>query len=787
MGPVSEPTDDREDAPALLDALVEEVRDEFEATAQILSFEEWLVALLERPRIHARGAAGYLKDALDYYGRRPARIPSGEVQRFRLFDTEFDGGHRLVGQERAQNLFYEVIEGFVRMGRVDRLVLLVGPNGSAKSTFLETIQRALEAYSRTEEGALYRFAWVFPNKQVTGGGIGFGADARLTDALGASTYARLGSEDIDARLVDEHKDHPLLLLPPRRRRAVIEAIERKDPSFVVCDALRFGELSHRNRRIFDALLASYQGDVRKVLRHVQVERLVLSRKYRQGLVTVEPKQTTDARSFPVTGDAAYARLPPAVTGQPLYAVRGDLVDANRGVIDYSDMLKRPYEHYKYLLTATETGKVALEHVVIDLDMVFTGSANDLNLAEFRVGRPGEYQSFRGRMTLIRVPLLRDYRVERKIYEEQIADQLRGIHVAPHVTTILALWGVMTRLRRPNADRYPRSIRPVIERLTPLEKADLYSYGRVPRGLSSDEARELLAQVPALYDEPFSDTVVEAEGTHHWLGDYEGSFGASVRDLKNILLAAASEAGVRHVTVPAVFREIEVFLEDARNHRWMLLEPDGPGYHALRGEGSITAAARERWRDMSDREIREALGLVDEQRYLELFRRYVVHASHATKKERLYDEVTGELREPDEAFMRKLEDAMVPGGASAVGARDEFRKDVIARIGAWALSHPDEEPAYEQIFPDYFAQLREDYYRRQKETVRRAIERMLELLGTEDGDEPPPADRLSPAEEENARHALRVLLGDDDRPPPSGRGHTRMTLKETLVDLLKSRY
>ena len=770
----------------LLDRIASEVRSEFEATAQILSYEEWLAALVERPRIHARGAAQYLKDAFDHFGRRSARIPSGEIQRFRLFDTQFDGGFRLVGQERAQNLFYEALEGFVRMGRVDRLILLVGPNGSAKSTFLETIQRALEAYSRTEEGALYRFAWVFPTKQVVGGGIGFGADTRLTDALGESTYARLGSEDLDARLVDEHKDHPLLLLPTRQREEVLEEIARRDPEFVVCDALRFGELSHRNRRIFDALLASYQGDVRKVLRHVQVERLVLSRKYRQGLVTVEPKQTADARSFPVTGDAAYGRLPPSVTGQPLYAVRGDLVDANRGLIDYSDMLKRPYEHFKYLLTATETGKVALEHVVIDLDMVFTGSANDLNLAEFRVGRSGEYQSFRGRMTLIRVPLLRDYRVERKIYEEQIADQLRGIHVAPHVTTILALWGVMTRLRRPNSDRYPRKIAHVIERLTPLEKADLYSYGRVPRGLSSEEARELLAQVPALYDEPFPDTVVEAEGTHHWLGDYEGSFGASVRDLKNILLAAASEAGVRHVTVPAVFREIEAFLADARNHRWMMLEPDGPGYHQLRGEGSITEAARERWRDMSDREIREALGLVDEARYVELFRRYVLHASHATKKERLYDDVTGELREPDEAFMRKLEDSMVPGGAKAVGDRDDFRKDVIARIGAWALSHPDEEPAYEQIFPDYFAQLREDYYRKQKDTVRRAIERMLELLGAE-GEEPGGGDRLPPAEEENARHALSVLLGDDDRPPPSGHGHTRETLKETLVDLLKSRY
>lgn len=767
----------------LLQEVARTVGEEFETTCRILSYDEWFDLLCKDPTRHARGAAQYLKDAFVHFGRRATRVPSGEIDRFRLFDQTFDGWHRLVGQERAQNNFYEAVDGFVRLGRVDKLLLLVGPNGSAKSTMLESVQRALEVYSRTDEGAMYRFTWVFPNKQVTGGGIGFGADTQLKDALGEATFARLGSGDLDARLTDEHKDHPLLLIPVGDRQRLLADICAPHPEFVVCDAIKYGELSHRNRQIFDALLASYQGDLRRVLQHVQIERLFLSRKYRVGLVTVEPKQTADARSFPVTGDAAYGRLPPAVTGQPLYAVRGDLVDGNRGAINFSDMLKRPYEHYKYLLTATETGSVALEHVVLDLDMVLTGSANDLNLAEFRVGRSGEYQSFRGRLELIRVPFLLDYRVERKIYEEQIGDLLRGVHIAPHVTKILALWGVMTRLRRPDAERYPKIVASAIDHLTPLQKADLYSYGRVPRGLSSEEARELLAVVPQMYDEPFPDAVVEAEGGHHWLGDYEGSFGASVRDLKNILLAAASEGGRDCVTVPGLFREIESYLDDVRNHRWMTIEPQGPGYHHLRGEGSITEAAWERWRDMSDREIREALGLVDEARYAELFRRYVVHASHFTKKERLFDEVTGELREPDEPFMTQLEDAMVPGAPKAVGDRGSFRKDVIGRIGAWALSHPDEDPDYEQIFPDYFAQLREDYYRQQKQVVGRSIQHMLSILTEEPGTAEDV--KLSPTEEENARHALAALLGDGE--VTGKERHTRETLKETLVDLLKHRY
>jgi serine protein kinase len=770
-----------QDARERIKTLADSVAEEFQSTRRILSFDEWFDLLCNEPTIHARSAPQYIRDAFDHFERRDVRTPSGQISRWRLFDCEFDGWHRLVGQEEAQNELYEAIEGFVRLGRVNKLLLLHGPNGSAKSTLLESLQRALEVYSRTDKGALYRFAWVFPNRKQMSGGIGFSATVALRDALGEETFARLASEEVDARIVDECKDPPLYLVPIAQRRRLLEDTCSPWPDFVVSDAILYGELSHRNRKIFDALLTGYQGDLRKVFQHVRVERFFLSRQYRTGLVTVEPKQTVDARSYPVTGDAAFGSLPPAIGGQSLYAAQGDLVDANRGIVNFSDLLKRPYEHYKYLLTATERGSVALDHLVLQLDMVFAGSANDIDLLEFRALRSSEYQSFRARLELIRVPFLLDYRVERKIYQEQVGDILRGVHVAPHVTKVLALWGVMTRLRRPDPDKYSPKIRKVLERLSPLEKADLYAYGRVPRGLSSEEARELLAAVPAMHQEKFPHAVVRAEGSDHILGDYEGSFGASVRDLKTVLLAAASEPGTTCVTIPSVFKELRRHLSDAVNYRWMLLEPQGNGFHRLDGDASsITGACWSRWLDLSDWEIRDALGLIDEERYMELFRKYVVHVSHAIKRERLFDEHTGELADPDERFMRNLEKTMAPD------AGHSFRQDVLSRIGAWALSHPNEDPAYDQIFPDYFALLREDYYKKQKETVRKSLVKMLELLAKEEGERPAEEVRLSPVEEENSRHALEVLLGEHDGESRRDR-HTRETLRETLVHLAKSRY
>lgn len=785
----------RAGAPERLAKLAGFVAQEFSATGRILTFDEWFDLLLKDPRTHARNSAQYARDALDYFGRAQVRTPQGTVTRFKLFDREFDDGPRLVGQERAQNELYELLDGYCRLGRIDSLVLLHGPNGSAKSTMLECLQAGLEAYSRTDAGVAYRFAWVFPTREKGSSGIGFGVtplQKAMRDAFGEESFARLDGELIQARLTDENKDHPIYLLPLPARQQLLDELFANDPTFVVSHTVRNGELSSRNRKIFDALLAAYHGDLRKVLQHVQIERLYLSRTYRTGLVDVEPKQTVDARSFPVTGDRALSHLPPAVAGQVLYGTQGDLVDAQRGIISFSDLLKRPYEHYKYLLTATESARVVLDHVLIGLDVVFTGSANDINLLEFRKLRAAEYQSFRARLDLISVPYLLDYRVERKIYQEQVGDLLRGVHIAPHAARILALWGVMTRLRQPDISKYPSKVAKVLARIGPLEKADLYAYGRVPGGLSSEEARELLAIVPSLYAERFDHVVASFQGTDHLLGDYEGSFGASVRDLKNVLLAAASDhesasgqfsdkvggpaEPARTITVPRLFRELREFLGDAVHHGWMHLSPTAEGYHKLDGDNSITERAYDRWLDLSDREIREALGLVDEHRYLELFRKYVVQASHHVKGERIFDPVTEQLTDPDEKFMRELEKAMDPN------AKPGFRQDILARIGAWALSHPDEEPDYPHIFADYFARMREDYYRQQKDTVRQGMQYMLELLT----DDKPTELDLTLAEKQKAKQALGELLGEHEVDRQRER-HSRASLKETLVELLKRRY
>ena len=62
-----------------------------------------------------------------------------------------------------------------------------------------------------------------------------------------------------------------------------------------------------------------------------------------------------------------------------------------------------------------------------------------------------------------------------------------------------------------------------------------------------------------------------------------------------------------------------------------------------------------------------------------------------------------------------------------GRRDEFRREVISRIGAWSIDHPRQKPDYEEIFPRPIAELREAFFGERKKQVRKINEDLLVFL------------------------------------------------------------
>src|SRR5688572_3456256 len=229
----------------LLVGLGTAVRDDFTRNRRVLSFTEYLNLVVAEPLRQLRSSTQYIVDCFDHYGSQTVKYPWGEVTRFKLFDAPWANGEdRLFGQEIVQNQVYEVMRSFVRDGRPNKLILLHGPNGSAKSTFVRCLGRGLEHYSTLDEGALYRFSWIFPAQKSTKGGIGFGGvGGQAIEAM--ESFAYLPDDQIDARLGDELRDHPLLLVPLEERAKLIGKLleNYRGKSFNVSDYLRTGSLS----------------------------------------------------------------------------------------------------------------------------------------------------------------------------------------------------------------------------------------------------------------------------------------------------------------------------------------------------------------------------------------------------------------------------------------------------------------------------------------------------------------------------------------------------------------
>lgn len=749
-----EAVDDGFDPKHWLAQTTSEVRESFARKRLLMSFGEYFALFAADPARHVRSAAQYLRDVFDHFGSTTVQTPRGPATRWRLFDCPWDEGRdALMGQEEVQSGVYRLICNFAREGRTNRLILLHGPNGSAKSTFVACLQRAMEHYSTLEDGALYRFNWIFPSQKLTKGGIGF-SGAGFSSEGAAETFAYLDDELVEAKISDEMRDHPLLLIPRDRREALIrsrlsDAIAK---GFRPADLLLRGDLSHRNRQIFEALLSSYHGDLAKVLRHVQVERFFVSRRYRQAAATVEPQMAVDARTRQLTMDRSLASLPPALQSLTLYETQGELVDGNRGVIDFADLLKRPIETFKYLLTTIETGRVSLDVASLELDSIFIGSANEGYLAAFK--EVPDFQSFKGRIELVRVPYLLDYRVEQRIYEEQIrsAHLETEKHVAPHVSWVAALWAMLTRMKKPLSEKYTKALADIVGKLGPIDKALLYADGVAPEGLAPDQVRELQAGIEKIARESDS------------YPNYEGRTGASPREMKLLIMNAGQNPKFRCVSPFAVFEELEELVRSVSVYEFLKQEPLPGGYHENR---KFIFQVRDRLLDRIDDEVRTAMGLVEERKYIDQFDRYVSFVSHWIRKEKVTNPVTGRDEAPDEDFMNEVERIL-----EMQTRREEFRREVIAKIGAWSIDHPRQKPDFEKIFPRQIADLREAFFAERRKQVRRINEDLLILLT--DG-----ASNLAPDQAAAASATLTNLK--------SRYGYCDSCARDAVVALVRKRY
>lgn len=666
----------------------------------ILTFNDYMDVVSSHPEQELRICCMYLKDMIDYYGKN-------DKDQFNLFLQDFTDSPPIHGQLDSISQIYNNLVNFCEEGFNNKFLLLIGPNGSSKSSLVKKIMKGAEDYSATDKGALYQFSWIFPKDNLVKGSLGLGAGSHDTSL---KSYATLNDKDINAILPSELKDHPLLLVPIKTRQKLIEEILQDKPqllNIIKKTYLYEGDLSKRNKVIFNALLKNYKGDHNQVYKHIRVEKFDISKRYSQGAVTIEPQMHVDARMQQITMDQRLSNLPPSLQSLNLFNTQGEIISANRGVLEFSDLLKRPLDTYKYLLMTMESKTINLQGILTELDIFFIGSSNEIHLSAFK--QHPDFNSFMGRINFIRVPYLLNAEDEKMIYEEQVLKLMDKTRFEPHALETLCLYAVMTRIRFSQTKNYKnKKLGDIASNLSPLDKTLFYTYRKCPHYLNSEQTLALKQAQEEILHEFDNENL------------YEGKIGISPREVKQIIY----ELAARHenITFIEVVESLEKFIQRKNEYDFLNMAPQGEYHNHVKFLTSLQDHALE----ALDWEVRDSLGLVDKRSYEEYIGRYIVNINAHLKNEKLKNPITGQFEESNMYFIKEFE-----SNIELNETPESFRSHLIAKLGVYSLDNPDRDIKYTEVFPDIVKKLQESFRKEQSKLLERISKNLVFYLNEKD--------------------------------------------------------
>jgi serine protein kinase len=589
------------------------------------TFWEYLDICAKHPAV-VRNAYQRLYDAIMTQGNERYKVFKKEAIRYNFFSDPFDNGaDAIFGLDFALMQLVDFLrsaaEGY---GTDKRILLLHGPVGSSKSTIARLLKKGIEHYSKTPEGAMYSFSWLLDE------------------------HCEVSASEHDPKLAartHEFKcpmhEEPLVLIPREARADVLAKLNATFQSPYHNGKLKvFGDADPFCRKIFEDLMAFYQGDWRKVMEHVKVRRIVLSEKDRVGIGTFQPKDEKNQDSTELTGDINYRKI--AMYGSDsdprAFNFDGELNIANRGICEFIEVLKLDVAFLYDLLGASQEHTIKPKKFAQTyIDEVILGHTNE---PEYKRLQSNEMmEAFRDRTIKIDVPYNIRLDDEIRIYQKDFTTgKVRGVHIAPHTLEVAAMWAVLTRLEEPKKAG-----------LALIQKLKLYNGKSIP-GYTEDSVREL-----------------KDEAHREGLGGISPRY---IQDKISNAMVSRQAIEERCINPFMVLNEIESGLT---HHSLINDENTRKRYREL------LAVVKEEYEDIIKGEVQRAIS-ADEDAIKRLCTNYIESVRAYTQKERVKNKYTGRDEEPDERLMRSIEEKIdIPDSR-----KDDFRQEIMNYIGALSL-------------------------------------------------------------------------------------------------------
>jgi serine protein kinase len=360
-----------------------------------------------------------------------------------------------------------------------------------------------------------------------------------------------------------------------------------------------------------------------------------SQRGRRGISVVPPMDANSQDVSVLIGTEDISKLDLYPEDDPrVLSLNGAFNVGNRGIVEFVEVFKNEIEFLHTMLTATQEKRVPSpgKNDMLYFDGVLLSHCNESEWNRFK----GEHtnEAILDRVLKIEVPYVLELDQEMKIYQKMInRSDFKSAHIAPHTIKIASMFSIMSRLK-------------------PSAKCDLLTKLKIYNGESViEKGRVKNIDIKDLREEARS----------------EGMEGISTRFIMKSLDRALSDSDKNMITpinaIDCLVKQVkEQIIDDNMREHYLEILQD---------------IIREEYLRILETEIAKAFISAYEEQAQSLFDSYLDNSESYTTRQKVKDKITREEREPDEKFMKSIEEMIGVVGS----AKDGFRNDVTAYMFA----------------------------------------------------------------------------------------------------------
>ena len=373
-----------------------------------------------------------------------------------------------------------------------------------------------------------------------------------------------------------------------------------------------------------------------------------SKRARRGIGVVPPVDPNNQDTSVLIGSEDISKLDRYSEGDPrVLELNGAFNVGNRGMVEFIEVFKNETEYLHTMITATQEKFVPApgRHGTIYVDTCIVAHSNEAEWQKFKADHTNE--AILDRIVVVKVPYNLRLSEEAKIYRKFLDRSKFNAQIAPHTLEIASMFAVLSRLEpTPKCD--------LITKLKIYNGEEVLEKGR-PKKLTVHELREDAKR--------------------------EGLFGISTRFIMKALDTALTRNGgsihpinVREALIGMVK---EADLADDTKKQYLEFLQDT--LHKV-------------YLELLEKDITKAFVYSFQGQAETLFHNYLDHAEAYVTKTKVKDPVTRDEMQPDESFLKSIEEQIAIIGPAA----DGFRQEVIAYL--WAATRRGEKIDYASYEP-----------------------------------------------------------------------------------------